>query len=53
MLHSSLVYFAGLTAVPKVIQTAEPDGSLNDVPTVDSEDILFAGSNFLLCTTSR
>lgn len=40
--QQSLIHLAGLVAVPKVVQTATPDGSLQDVPTVDSEDMLFA-----------
>ena len=40
----SLVHLAGLVAVPRTIQTVALDGSLDDIPIVDSEDTLFTAS---------
>lgn len=40
--QQSLVHLAGLMAAPKAIQTVAPDGSLDDIQIVDSEDSLFA-----------
>jgi hypothetical protein len=40
--QQSLVHLAGLVAVPKAVQSVAPNGSLDGVPTVDSEDMLFA-----------
>lgn len=39
--QQSLVHLAGLMAAPKAIQTVAPDGSLDDIPIMDSEDMLF------------
>lgn len=39
--EQSLIHLAGLVAAPRTIQTVAPDGSLDDIHIVDSEDMLF------------